>query len=59
LDDPGLGSFRKDDPLGVTLELLDDAANETHGWTMAEPPTPDKDGLGSVRETKNPRLQVF
>jgi hypothetical protein len=41
------------------LELLDDAANETHGRTMAEPPTPDKDGLGSLRETKNPRLQVF
>ena len=48
LDDPGFGAFGKDDPLGVTLELLDDAANETHGRTMAEPPTSDKDGVGSL-----------
>ena len=31
LQDARLGSFREHDPLGVALELFDDAADETHG----------------------------
>src|SRR5947208_15062225 len=34
LKHPRLGSFRKNNPFRMSLQLLDDTANETHGFEL-------------------------
>ena len=49
LEHARLGAFREDNPLGMPLQFLDDAADESHGGLVAqrqEKLQPDKSGDG-------------